>query len=312
MDPGKSIWLDGRLVPWKDANFHFFTHTLHYGVGVFEGLRCYKQERGASAIFRLREHVRRLFDSARACFLHIPFEPAAIEAACIEVVRDNGYDECYLRPLVWMGEGPMGLGSTKNKVRVGIGAFPWGPYLGKDVSETGIRCAVAPLERLSARAHLPKAKISGQYVNSILANRQATLAGYDEALLLDSQGRVAEGSGENVFCLRRGLLLTPGLDAPILEGITRDTILVLARERAKDLGIEVREQSFTRDDLYLADEAFLTGTAAEVTPVREVDGRAIGSGKVGPVTKALMAAYRDAVRGRDARHREWLAPIGPA
>lgn len=309
MEKVKSIWLDGRLIPWDDVKFHFFTHTLHYGLGAFEGIRAYEQHDGTTAIFRLREHIRRLFDSAKACLIDVPMTPEQVEQGCRDIVRDSGLKSGYLRPLIWLGEGPLGIGSTTNVIHVGIGCFAWGAYLGEEAAQRGIKCCISSLRRMSNSAHLTRAKICGQYVNSILAKRAAKLAGYDEALLLDDDGNVAEGTGENVFVIRDNVLLTPGLDSPILPGITRQTVLTLARERASALGIEVREGGFGREALYLADEVFLTGTAAEITPVREVEGRIVGNGSPGRVTKALMEAFGQLVRGRDPAHAEWLTRV---
>ncbi len=305
MQYSKTVWLDGRLQPLADVRVPFFTHSLHYGFGVFEGIRAYAQAGGGSAIFRLSEHVRRLLASAKMCLIQVPIEADVIHRACLRVVAENELDACYVRPLVWMGEGPMGLGSTTNPIHVGIGAFPWGAYLGDEAVHTGIRCCISPLARISGRRHLARAKISGQYVNSILANRDAHLAGYDEAILLDDDGNVAEGPGENIFAMMDGVLYTPPLSAPILPGITRATILQLARER----GVPTREESFPREALYAADEVFLTGTAAEVTPVREVDGRVVGAGRPGPVTRTMIDAYRAIVTGADPSHPEWLATV---
>lgn len=310
MEKTRSIWLDGALVPWDDAAFHFFTHTLHYGVGVFEGVRCYHLADGRSAIFRLKEHVRRLFDSAKVCLMKLPFSETEVAEGCRAVVKDSGLPECYLRPLAWMGEGSMGIASTTNPIHVGVGVFSWGPYLGKKAKESGIRCAVSSLSRISNTSHLTRAKICGQYVNSVLANRAAVLAGYDEAILLDADGRVAEGSGENIFVVRDGVLKTPPLSAPILAGITRESILELARAGMKRHGIRaIVEESFPREELYMADEAFFTGTAAEVTPIIDVDGRAIGTGRPGKVTLSLAAAFEDAVHGRDPERAHWLSVV---
>jgi len=309
MQKAKTIWFNGELKPWDEVQVHFFTHTLHYGLGAFEGIRCYLTENGSSAIFRLPEHIRRLFDSAKACLIEIPFTPQELVQACVEVVRENELEECYVRPLVWLGGGSMGLGSRTNPVQVGVGAFAWGAYLGEEGLKNGIRCCVSSLARISHSQHMTRAKISGQYVNSIMANRAAQISGYDEAILLDGDGNVAEGPGENIFIVRDGELRTPPRSSPILPGITRETLLTLARERAEELSITIIEECFPREDLYLADEAFMTGTAAEVTPVREVDGRKIGSGRPGPVTRALAVAYQDAIRGRSSRHRDWLTPI---
>jgi branched-chain amino acid aminotransferase len=309
MDKVKSIWLDGRLVPWDDAKFHFFTHTLHYGLGAFEGIRAYELANGRTGIFRLKEHVRRLFDSSRAALIDVPQTEAAVIEGCRDVVRDSGLKSCYLRPLIWLGEGPLGIGSTTNVVHVGIGCFSWGAYLGEEAAQKGIRCCISSLRRMNNAAHLTRAKLCGQYVNSILAKRAAKLAGYDEALLLDDLGNVAEGTGENVFVVKDNVLLTPSLASPILPGITRDTVLALAHANASRLGIEVREEGFGREALYTADEVFLTGTAAEITPVREVEGRVVGAGKPGPVTTGLMEAFQNVVRGRDTARAAWLAVV---
>lgn len=309
MEKVKSIWLDGRLVPWEDAKFHFFTHTLHYGLGAFEGIRAYELADGRTAIFRLPEHVKRLVESAKMGLIESPISAERIAEGCREVVRDSGLKACYLRPLIWLGEGPLGIGSTSNVIRVGIGCFAWGAYLGEEAAAKGIRCCISSLRRMNNAAHLTRAKLCGQYVNSILAKRAAKLAGYEEALLLDDLGNVAEGTGENVFVVKDGKLITPSLASPILPGITRDTVLTLARERAAALGIEIREESFGREALYTADEVFLTGTAVEITPVREVEGRMVGDGKPGPVTRALMAAFSAVVTGRDPSHANWLTIV---
>ncbi len=310
MEKTESIWLDGKLVPWDDARFHFYTHTLHYGLGVFEGIRCYRLADGRSAIFRLEDHVRRLLDSARMSFLTIPFTQADLETACRDVVRKNGLDECYIRPLAWMGEGPLGIGSTQNPTRTAVGAFKWNAYLGENSDTKGVRCGIASIVRPPHNASLAKAKITGQYVNSILAKREAARAGCDEAILLDGSGRVAEGTGENLFIVRNGILKTPSPASPILLGITRDSILTLARELASDLGLQsVREEDFAKDELFIADEVFLTGTAVEVVPVREIEGRTIGDGKPGRVTRALQRAYQDVVRGKESRHAAWRATV---
>ncbi len=310
MEKTESIWLDGKLVPWDDARFHFFTHSLHYGLGVFEGIRCYRLQDGRSAIFRLEDHIHRLFDSARMGFIKTPHTPEAVEQACRDVVKKNGLDECYIRPLVWMGEGPLGIGSTSNVVRTAIGAFKWNAYLGEGSHDKGVRCAIASICRPPHNSSLAKAKIAGQYVNSILAKREAARAGCDEAILLDGAGRVAEGTGENLFIVRDGVLKTPSPASPILLGITRDSVLTLARENAAQLGLtSVREEDFAKDELFIADEVFLTGTAVEIVPVREIEGRTIGAGVPGKVTRALQSAYQDAVRGRESRHAEWRAVV---
>ncbi|MDR0234335.1 MAG: branched-chain amino acid transaminase [Zoogloeaceae bacterium] len=297
------IWFDGELVPWREAKFHFLTHSLHYGMGVFEGVRAYRGDSG-TAIFRLREHTRRLFNSAHICQMTLPFEQEAINEAQKEVVRANNLESAYIRPLAFYGSEKMGLSTKGARVHVAIAAWPWGAYLGEEAMAGGIRVKVSSFTRHHVNVTMVRAKASGPYVNSILANNEATNAGYDEALLLDTEGYVAEGSGENIFLVKEGRLYTPEL-AACLEGITRDTVMKLARE----LGIEVKEKRITRDEVYCADEVFFTGTAAEVTPIREVDDRKIGSGGRGPVTQLLQERYFDVVHGRIANHNDWLAFI---
>lgn len=294
------IWLDGKLVAWDDARIHVLTHALHYGVGVFEGIRAYKAQ-GGSGVFRLREHLQRLYESAHIVLLEIPFPVEKLQEACLEVLRANRLAEGYLRPIAWYGSGAMGVGAV-NPVQVAVAAWPWGAYLGEEGMKRGIRAKIASFARMHVNVQMVKAKITGQYVNSFLATREASLGGYDEAILLDTEGYVAEGAGENIFIVKGGVLATPPLSSSVLGGITRDSVLRIAR----DQGIPVAEQKFTRDTLYVADELFLTGTAAEVTPVREVDNRRIGSGSPGPVTRRLQEIYLRAVRGEEPRYREWL------
>lgn len=297
------IWLDGKLVAFEDAKVHVLTHALHYGIGVFEGIRAYEQAGGGSAVFRLREHIQRLFDSARVMLMELPFTPGDVERACVEVLKANHLKAGYIRPLAFFGAGSMGVGAP-NPVQVLVAAWPWGAYLSEEGMAKGIRAKVSSIARLHIGGQMVRAKVSGQYVNSFLATREAALAGYDEAILLDAEGYVAEGSGENVFIVKNGVLQTPPLSSPVLDGITRNAVLRLA----DDLGIPVKEEKFTRDTAYLADELFLTGTAAEVTPVRELDNRRIGKGEPGPVTKRISEAFFEAVRGEDPKHREWLTP----
>jgi branched-chain amino acid aminotransferase len=299
-----TIWLDGKLVPFADAKVHVLTHALHYGVGVFEGIRAYRGPDGRPAIFRLREHVQRLYDSAHIVLMEIPFPLERIEQACAEVVRSNKLDAGYLRPLAFFGSGSMGVGAV-NPVQVMVAAWPWASYLGDEGLQKGIRAKVSSFTRMHVNVQMVRAKVSGQYVNSFLANREAALSGYEEAILLDTEGYVAEGAGENLFIVKDGVLQTPPLSSPVLAGITRDSVLRIAR----DLQIPVREEKFTRDTMYLADELFMTGTAAEVTPVREVDNRRIGKGEPGPVTRRIQEAYFRAVRGEDAKYRSWLTPV---
>jgi branched-chain amino acid aminotransferase len=300
MQKADKIWLDGKLVAWDDARIHVLTHALHYGVGVFEGIRAYKTP-GGSGIFRLREHLQRLYESAHILLLEIPFPAEKLQEACVEVMRSNRLAEGYLRPIAWYGSGAMGVGAL-NPVQVAVAAWPWGAYLGEEGMKRGIRAKIASFTRMHVNVNMVKAKITGQYVNSFLATREAALGGYDEAILLDTEGYVSEGAGENIFIVKNGALWTPPLSSSVLGGITRDSVLRIAR----DQGIPVLEQRFTRDTLYVADELFLTGTAAEVTPVREVDNRRIGSGSPGPVTKKLQETYLRAVRGEEPRYREWL------
>jgi branched-chain amino acid aminotransferase len=301
---GEKIWMDGELVPWHEANVHILTHTLHYGLGVFEGIRCYRADGGRSAVFRLQEHVRRLFESAHINLLKVPFDEARVGEAILETLRANSLAEGYIRPLVYVGAGVMGLNPADNPIRVAIVVWPWGKYLGEEGMERGIRARVSSFARHHVNAKMTKGKTCGDYVNSILAKREALLDGYDEAILLDTQGLVAEASGENVFVVRGGELRTPPLQT-VLEGITRASVMELARDK----GIPVRETAITRDDLYLAEEVFLTGTAAEITPVREIDHRSIGSGRRGPIAKALQDAFFAVVQGRDPKYDHWLTPV---
>jgi branched-chain amino acid aminotransferase len=298
---GEKIWLDGRLVNWADATVHVLTHTLHYGLGVFEGIRCYRTESGRSAVFRLREHVRRLLDSAHINLMKVPFGQAELEAAILETLRANHLSEGYIRPLVFIGDGVMGLNPADNPIRVAVIAYPWGKYLGEEGIEKGIRAKVSTFARHFVNAKMTKGKTCGDYVNSILAKREALLDGYDEAILLDTQGLVAEASGENLFLVRDGAIRTPALPT-ILDGITRATVIELAHDK----GMQVTETPLTRDELYVSDEVFLTGTAAEVTPIREIDHRRIGTGKRGPVTKALQEAFFAVVSGREGKYERWL------
>jgi branched-chain amino acid aminotransferase len=298
------IWYDGKLVPWRDATTHVLTHSLHYGMGIFEGLRAYKTDAGKTAIFRLDAHTDRLFNSARIFQMEMPFDKATINEAHKEVLRANKLETGYLRPLAFYGSEKMGVSPHGAQVHVIIAAWPWGAYLGEDALQQGIRVKISSFTRHHVNISMVRAKASGHYINSILANNEVTAAGYDEAMLLDPEGYVAEGSGENVFIVKNGQLYTPELTA-CLEGITRDTVIRLAGE----LGIPVKEKRITRDEVYCADEAFFTGTAAEVTPIRELDNRPIGSGARGPVTQRLQEKYFDVVYGRSSAHTDWLSPI---
>ncbi len=296
--------MDGEFVNWDDAKVHILTHTLHYGLGVFEGIRCYETDRGP-AIYRLREHVERLFKSAHIFMMKIPYTVDEIEQAIIKTISINGIKECYIRPLVYIGYGAMGLFSKDNPVRVSIAVWPWGTYLGEEGIKRGIRIKVSSFIRSHVNSNMARAKVCGYYVTSQLAKREAISCGYDEALLLDADGYVSEGSGENIFIIRNGVLKTTPLTS-ILEGITRDSIMDIARNE----GIKVIEDRFTRDELYISDEAFFTGTAAEVTPIREVDGRLIGSGEPGEITKRLQSIFFDIVRGKRKEYESWLTYVG--
>ena len=298
---GKKIWLDGRFIDWDQAQVHVLTHSLHYGLGVFEGIRCYRTADDRSAVFRLPEHVRRLYDSAHINLLDIPYPPEKITEVILESLRQNDLAEGYIRPLVFLGDGAMGLNPSDNAVRVAVISWAWGKYLGEEGIARGIRAKVSTFARHHVNSKMTKGKTCGDYVNSILAKREALLDGFDEAVMLDTQGFVAECSGENIFVVREGVIRTPPL-ATVLGGITRDTLIRLARDR----GMEVLETPVTRDDLYIADEIFLTGTAAEVTPIREVDHRRIGAGKRGPIAERLQTAFFDVVSGSDDRYEEWL------
>jgi branched-chain amino acid aminotransferase len=299
----EKIWMDGKLVPWDEAKVHVLSHTLHYGTGVFEGIRCYKTLSG-SAVFRLKEHVDRLFASAHICQMEIPYTREQVNVAILETIRVNRIEACYIRPIAFIGYGAMGVFPKDNPVQLAIAVWPWGSYLGDEGLKNGIRVKISSFIRPHINATMVRAKAVANYANSLLAKREALKDGYDEAMLLDTEGYVAEGSGENVFIVRGGVIKTPPLTA-ILEGITRDTVMQLAQER----GMRVVEERFTRDELYIADEAFFTGTAAEITPIREADNRRIGAGKPGPVTKELQASFFDIVSGRESRHAEWLTPV---
>lgn len=303
-DDERKIWLDGELVDWADANVHVLTHTLHYGLGVFEGIRCYRTDDGRTAVFRLADHVKRLFQSAHITLMEIPYTPQQVTDAILETLRANRLEEGYVRPLAFIGDGAMGLHPGDNPIRLAVVVWPWGAYLGKEGLERGIRAKVSTFVRHHVNAKMTKGKTCGDYVNSILAKREALLDGYDEAILLDTEGRVSEASGENVFVVREGRIFTPPLPT-VLEGITRASLIEVARDK----GIPVTETDMTRDELYIADEVFLTGTAAEVTPIRELDHRTIGEGRRGPVTKTLQDAFFDIVAARDSKYDRWLTTV---
>ncbi len=301
MQATEHIWMDGRLVPWADATVHVLTHGLHYGTGAFEGLRTYETDDGP-AVFRLVDHIKRLERSTKA--LGIPFEYSVdtIVDACTEVVRVNNLSSCYIRPIVFFGSGAMGLNPAGADVHVAIAAWEWGAYLGDEGLEKGIRVAVSSWRRIGHEANMPDAKGTGAYINSVLAKTAAVRAGYDEAILLNTSGLVAEGSGENIFAVRDGILYTPPTAAGALGGITQDSV----RTMLTDEGYEIRDAALSRTDLYYADELFFTGTAAEVTPIREVDDRPVGDGTPGPVTRTAQALFMETVSGRNERYSDWL------
>jgi branched-chain amino acid aminotransferase len=297
------IWYDGKLVPWREATTHVLTHSLHYGLAVFEGVRAYSTMRGTS-IFRLREHTERLFNSAHIYLMKIPWSRDEIMEAQKEVVRANSLEACYIRPIAFYGSEKMGVSPKGATVHVAIAAWPWGAYLGTEALDKGIRVKTSSFARHHVNVSMCRAKYSGTYANSILANLEATEHGYDEGLLLDVDGFVAEGSGENLFIVKNGCIYEPELTSALI-GITRDSVITLARE----MGYTVSARRITRDDLYIADEAFFTGTAAEVTPIREVDGRAIGEGRRGPVTSRIQKAFFDCVTGKSEQHADWLTAV---
>ena len=297
------IWLDGEMVPWREATTHVLTHTLHYGMGVFEGVRAYNSDRGA-AIFRLQEHTDRLFNSAHILGMSIPFDRATLSEAQRAAVRENGLDSAYIRPMCFYGSEGMGLRADNLQVHCMVAAWSWGSYLGEENMQRGIRIKVSSFTRHHVNITMCRAKANGNYMNSMLALREAIQCGYDEALLLDAEGYVMEGSGENNFIVRDGVIYTPDLTSA-LDGITRKTVIALADE----IGLKVIEKRITRDEVYIADEAFFTGTAAEVTPIREVDGRVIGAGARGPITERLQGLYFDQVHGRRDEHPEWLTLV---
>jgi len=297
------IWYDGKLVDWRDAKLHVLTHSLHYGMGVFEGVRAYKTTRG-TAIFRLKEHTRRLFNSAKIFQMDLPWSFDQVIEAQKEVVRANKLESCYLRPIAWIGDKKLGVSPKGNTIHLAIAAWEWGAYLGEEGLSRGIRIKTSSYTRHHVNVSLVRAKASGYYINSILANNEVTAHGYDEALLLDVDGYVSEGAGENVFIVRNGTIYTPDL-ASCLDGITRDSVITMAR----DLGYAVVEKRITRDEMYCADEAFFSGTAAEITPIRELDDRTIGEGRRGPVTERLQSLFFDVVGGKADKYAGWLSPV---
>jgi branched-chain amino acid aminotransferase len=298
------IWMNGEFVAWEDAKVHVLTHGLHYGTGVFEGIRCYDTEVGP-AVFRHREHMQRLVRSAELYYMPLPYDVEAMRAATLELIARNGLRSCYIRPLAYRGYGQMGLNPLEAPVDVTIAVWEWGAYLGEEGKRKGIRAKVSSWRRISPASLIPSAKASGQYLNSVLAKIESVKAGYEEAILLDDHDHVCEGSGENIFVIWEGRMITPPAAASILDGITRKSIFQIAR----DIGIEVIERDLARAELYLADEVFMTGTAAELVPVREIDDHTVGDGSPGPVTLAVQTAFEDALHGRDARYRDWLDPV---
>ena len=302
MPKADKIWMDGKLVDWDKAQVHILTHTLHYGLGVFEGIRCYEGEDGKSAIFRLKDHIKRLYNSADILSMKIPFEGKILFDACKEIMKVNKLKHGYIRPIAFTGDGEMGLYALSNPIRVSIAAWPWGTYLGDDGIKNGIRAKVSSYTRHQEKLILSKSKAVSSYTNSILAKREVLSAGYEEAIMLDPKGNVLEATGENIFIVSKGVVKTAPLDSSILEGITRESIITIL----KDENIPVKEELFRIEDVYAADEVFLTGTAAEITPIREVDDKAIGTGKPGPITKQVQQIYFDTVKGKNEKYKDWL------
>ncbi|WP_449369682.1 branched-chain amino acid transaminase [Thiomonas sp.] len=303
-DRDGKIWMDGQLVEWRDARIHVLTHTLHYGCGAFEGVRAYKTDKG-TAIFRLRDHTERLFNSAKILRMDIPFTFEQAMQAQIDVVKVNGFDSCYIRPLTWIGDKKLGVSPRGNTIHLMIAAWPWGAYLGEEGLKRGIRVKTSSYTRHHVNITMVNAKAVSNYTNSILANMEVTNDGYDEALLLDPQGFVSEGAGENIFIVRDGVLYTPDLSSGALNGITRKTVFAIC----EDLGLPLREKRITRDEVYIADEAFFAGTAAEVTPIRELDGITLGPGHRGPITERIQNAFFDIVGGRNPKYADWLSMV---
>ena len=300
MQKASKIWMNGRFIDWDDAKVHVLSHSLHYGSGIFEGLRCYETPKGP-AIFRLDAHMRRLFESAHIYMIDMPYSRQKLSDVCVQLVKLNRLRECYIRPIVFYGYGDLRLNPKRNPLEIAIAAYPF-VYFSKNLQRMGVRCKISSWCRITSIVLPPQAKSCGNYVNSILANLEAKAAGYDEAILENVNGYVAEGPGENVFIVKDGTLITPSPDAGILKGVTRDTVIHLAR----DMGIPFKERDIAREELYTADEVFLTGTAAEITPVREVDNRPIGEGKPGPVTLKLQKKYWEVTRGKDRSYYRWL------
>jgi branched-chain amino acid aminotransferase len=304
-DRDGKIWMDGQLVEWRDAKIHVLTHTLHYGCGAFEGVRAYKGDDGSTSIFRLDEHTTRLFNSAKILRMVIPFTKEEVNQAQIDVIRANKLESGYLRPLTWVGDKKLGVSTKGNDIHLMVAAWPWGAYLGEEGMKRGIRVKISSYTRHHVNITMTQAKAVSNYTNSILANREATDDGYDEAVLLDASGFVSEGAGENIFVVKDGVVYTPDLSAGALNGITRNTVLHICR----DLGLELVQKRITRDEVYISDEVFFTGTAAEVTPIREIDRIEIGSGSRGPITEKIQSAFFDIVNGRNPKYAHWLSKV---
>ena len=304
-DRDGKIWMDGQMVDWRDAKIHVLTHTLHYGCGAFEGVRAYKCDDGSTAIFRLQEHTDRLFNSAKILRMTIPFTKEQVNEAQKAVIRENKLESGYLRPLTWVGDRKLGVSTKGNDIHLMVAAWPWGAYLGEEGMKRGIRVKISSYTRHHVNITMTQAKAVSNYTNSILANREATDDGYDEAILLDASGFVSEGAGENIFVVKDGVVYTPDLSAGALNGITRNTVLHIC----KDLGLELVQKRITRDELYISEEVFFTGTAAEVTPIREIDRLEIGSGSRGPITEKIQSAFFDIVNGRNPKYAHWLSKV---
>jgi branched-chain amino acid aminotransferase len=304
-DRDGKIWMDGQMVEWRDAKIHVLTHTLHYGCGAFEGVRAYRGDDGSTAIFRLEEHTTRLFNSAKILRMVIPFTKEQVNQAQIDVIRANKLESGYLRPLTWVGDRKLGVSTKGNDIHLMVAAWPWGAYLGEEGMKRGIRVKISSYTRHHVNITMTQAKAVSNYTNSILANREATDDGYDEAVLLDASGFVSEGAGENIFVIKDGAVYTPDLSAGALNGITRNTVLHIC----KDLGLELIQKRITRDEVYISDEVFFTGTAAEVTPIREIDRIEIGSGSRGPITEKIQSAFFDIVNGRNPKYAHWLSKV---
>ena len=304
-DRDGKIWMDGQMVEWRDAKIHVLSHTLHYGCGAFEGVRAYKGDDGSTSIFRLEDHTTRLFNSAKILRMVIPFTKEQVNQAQIDVIRENKLESGYLRPLTWVGDKKLGVSTKGNDIHLMVAAWPWGAYLGEEGMKRGIRVKISSYTRHHVNITMTQAKAVSNYTNSILANREATDDGYDEAVLLDASGFVAEGAGENIFVVKDGVVYTPDLSAGALNGITRNTVLHIA----KDLGLEIVQKRITRDEVYISDEVFFSGTAAEVTPIREIDRVEIGSGSRGPITEKIQSAFFDIVNGRNPKYAHWLSKV---